>query len=248
MTMTLDVTPTRTPAETGQGPNADVVDTIRAHHAQLAAQLQERTAAVLHAAQHGDCAAPRTRLHEWYRSELIPHAVAEERTLYNAAEQLESTALLVQGMLAEHQALVGLIADLARAEAPFDIALAAASAESLFTVHLAKENDLLLPALAASGVDLGALLDGMHELLGSSGAAGPASEELDVRTLPHGRRHEIVFARLDALATGEALVIVNDHDPKPLRYQTEALWPERFAWSYQQAGPYTWRIAITRVH
>lgn len=281
--MTVHAAEATTPGTT-QGRNAEVIDTIRAHHAQLAAQLQERTAAVLAAARQGDCAAPRTRLHDWYRTELIPHAIAEERTLYSAAEKIDTTTLLIQGMLAEHQALVSLIADLALAEAPFDIALAASSAQSLFTVHLGKENDLLLPALDAAGVGLGALLDGMHELLGppvdsapshgcgcgcghDAGDApttlqitttppgpdfespGPASvdvsEELDVRTLPHGQRHELIFARLDALATGEALVIVNDHDPKPLRYQTEALWPERFAWTYQEAGPRIWRIAIT---
>jgi len=81
--------------------------------------------------------------------------------------------------------------------------------------------------------------------------AGPdatgASEELDVRALAHGQRHEIIFAKLDALAPGAALVIVNDHDPKPLRYQTSALWPDRFEWTYREAGPAVWRVAITRV-
>ena len=73
------------------------------------------------------------------------------------------------------------------------------------------------------------------------------SKELDVRVLPHGQRHEIIFARLDGLAPGEALVIVNDHDPKPLRYQTSALWPDRFEWTYREEGPQVWRVAITRV-
>jgi uncharacterized protein (DUF2249 family) len=72
------------------------------------------------------------------------------------------------------------------------------------------------------------------------------SGELDVRTLPHGQRHEIIFGRLQALAAGESLVIVNDHDPKPLRYQAEALWPGSFTWNYHEAGPQVWRLAITR--
>jgi uncharacterized protein (DUF2249 family) len=88
----------------------------------------------------------------------------------------------------------------------------------------------------------------------SSQAGPPASpdsgrprgpEELDVRTLPHGARHEIIFSKLDQLGPGEALVIVNDHDPKPLRYQTSAMWPDRFVWNYLEAGPVTWRVAIT---
>jgi len=78
--------------------------------------------------------------------------------------------------------------------------------------------------------------------------AGRALHELDVRTLPHGGRHEIIFASLDALEPGEAFVILNDHDPKPLRYQTEALWPDVFTWDYLESGPALWRVAITRAH
>jgi uncharacterized protein (DUF2249 family) len=80
-----------------------------------------------------------------------------------------------------------------------------------------------------------------------SSATPSAAEPLDVRILPHGERHEIIFSRLDDLAAGEALVIVNDHDPKPLRYQSEALWPGRYEWNYEEAGPVVWRVAISRV-
>jgi uncharacterized protein (DUF2249 family) len=73
-----------------------------------------------------------------------------------------------------------------------------------------------------------------------------ATTELDVRTLAHGQRHELIFARLDGLATGDSLVIVNDHDPRPLRYQITAMWPDRFTWTYQEAGPQVWRVSITR--
>ncbi|QTE30973.1 DUF2249 domain-containing protein [Pengzhenrongella sicca] len=75
---------------------------------------------------------------------------------------------------------------------------------------------------------------------------GAGEHELDVRTLPHGSRHEVIFARLGQLAAGESFVIRNDHDPKPLRYQTEALWPDAFVWSYLEAGPLVWRVEITR--
>ena len=74
----------------------------------------------------------------------------------------------------------------------------------------------------------------------------PSTAELDVRTLPPGERHEIIFSRLDDLAVGEALVILNDHDPKPLRYQSEALWPGRYEWAYEEAGPVVWRVSISR--
>jgi len=76
--------------------------------------------------------------------------------------------------------------------------------------------------------------------------AGPAPE-LDVRTLPHQQRHEIIFKLLNALSVGQSLVLVNDHDPKPLRYQAEALWPGVFEWSYVDEGPGVWRLRIARV-
>lgn len=73
------------------------------------------------------------------------------------------------------------------------------------------------------------------------------ADELDVRTLPHGSRHAMIFERLDALDARESFVIRNDHDPKPLRYQTESLWPGVFEWTYLEAGPAVWRVEITRV-
>lgn len=70
---------------------------------------------------------------------------------------------------------------------------------------------------------------------------------LDVRTLPPRERHPLIFARLDALADGEALLLLNDHDPRPLRYQLMAERPDQFAWEPQQEGPEEWIIRISRV-
>lgn len=267
--------------------NAEVIEETRAHHLALAAQLHERTWALLTTAKNGDCAIARHALHAWYRDELMPHIVAEEHTLYSAASDVDATRLLVCSMLTEHRTMVSMIADLALAREPFETAMIAASTQTLLTSHLGKENDLLLPALGTAGVDLAVLISGLHEIVGvpagstdvcdcgcGDEAAGDsvarvpveitaapsdeppsdptlatvphAADELDVRTLPHGKRHEIIFGRLDALALGQELVIVNDHDPKPLRYQTEALFPDRFEWTYRETGPQVWRVAITR--
>ena len=38
-------------------------------------------------------------------------------------------------------------------------------------------------------------------------------------------RHPTILSTFDALQPGEALELVNDHDPKPLRYQFEAEKP-----------------------
>jgi uncharacterized protein (DUF2249 family) len=50
-------------------------------------------------------------------------------------------------------------------------------------------------------------------------------------------RHPAIFARLDALQPGEALRLVNDHDPQPLRYQLLAEHPDLFSWESEQEGP-----------
>jgi uncharacterized protein (DUF2249 family) len=222
--------------------NAAVIDAIASHHATLAAELRSLTTAVLDGARSADFGSPRADLVAWFTTELLPHANAEEVALYSAGSLLESTRLLVDGMVAEHRALEALVTEVGDAPDPFAVIAAAASAQALFTVHLTKENDLLLPALDTAGADLRAALDGMREILGDP--AHP--NELDVRSLPHGGRHEVIFARLDELLPGEAFTILNDHDPKPLRYQTEALWPDRFTWTYLEAGPAIWRVAISR--
>ena len=70
---------------------------------------------------------------------------------------------------------------------------------------------------------------------------------LDVRTIAPRERHPLIFTRLDALSLGETLLLVNDHDPKPLRYQLMAERPEQFAWEPQEEGPEEWKIRISRV-
>ncbi|RYV53018.1 DUF2249 domain-containing protein [Pengzhenrongella frigida] len=222
-------------------PNVEVIGAITRHHTALAAELAALADDVIAGTRVGRFEEARTALVAWFATELMPHAHAEEAVLYAAGARLEGTRLLVEAMIAEHRALDLLVTDLDSIHDAFAVAVAAGSAQALFTVHLAKENDLLLPALDAAGIDLSAALAGMHELLGAD-----EPDQLDVRSLPHGGRHEIIFARLDELLPGGSFVILNDHDPKPLRYQTEALWPGRFTWTYLETGPLEWRVEITR--
>jgi len=70
-------------------------------------------------------------------------------------------------------------------------------------------------------------------------------DTLDVRPMPPRVRHETIFERLDGLATGETLRLVNDHDPAPLRYQLDATRPGQFRWEYVAKGPEEWAIDIT---
>ncbi len=100
--------------------------------------------------------------------------------------------------------------------------------------------------LTGSARNGGAYTDAEHDGAAPTGAARPADVPLDVRTLPHAQRHATIFGLLPRLAGGQALVLSVDHDPQPLRYQLEALAPDRYAWEYLERGPEVWRIAVRR--
>lgn len=70
--------------------------------------------------------------------------------------------------------------------------------------------------------------------------------ELDLRPLPPYERHEKIFAIWKKLKPGEALRIINDHNPKPLSYQFEVEYKDRYEWKYEQEGPKDWIVKIKR--
>ena len=70
--------------------------------------------------------------------------------------------------------------------------------------------------------------------------------DLDVRQVTHAQRHGLIFTAYRALQPGRGFVLVNDHDPLPLRYQFEAQYPGEFTWDYLDAGPEVWRVRIGR--
>lgn len=70
--------------------------------------------------------------------------------------------------------------------------------------------------------------------------------ELDVRVIPPRDKHPTIFRTFDSLASGESMVIINDHDPRPLRYQFAAEHADEFDWTYEAEGPEVWRVRIDR--
>lgn len=70
--------------------------------------------------------------------------------------------------------------------------------------------------------------------------------ELDVRVIPPRDKHPTIFRTFDTLAGGETLLLVNDHDPRPLRYQLMAERPDSFEWIYAAEGPEEWKVRIVR--
>ena len=70
---------------------------------------------------------------------------------------------------------------------------------------------------------------------------------LDVRQIPPPERHAQIFGRFDALQPGQALQLVNDHDPQPLRRQFEDRLRGSFDWNELESGPGLWRVRIAKV-
>lgn len=68
---------------------------------------------------------------------------------------------------------------------------------------------------------------------------------LDLRPLPPAQRHHTVYRVLDSLAPGEALELLNDHKPSPLRYELEATRAGQYTWEDGEAGPEVFSARIT---
>ncbi len=69
---------------------------------------------------------------------------------------------------------------------------------------------------------------------------------LDVRPIPVRDKHSSIFRTFDEMAIGATLLLVNDHDPKPLYYQFAAERGGRFEWNYLERGPEVWKVEITK--
>lgn len=349
-------------------------EAMLAHHAALADGVDRRVAAVASAVEEGvgyEIAV--SELLAYAASEVLPHALAEERTIYRAAAEREDLAGTVAEMVDEHRRLAASLERLARADDGHGADDEARALGALFTAHVTRENEVVLPPLRDDREsNLAALLTEMHRLTEIGLAveedgvdfthvthAGPDTESelvrlflaaayslaaagkgdracllageawaavragrpdlaarvtaslhqlarqvvaepitlsptsrtstastasptstastapaapvahaalvahasaaaddgsrqrgsdatLDVRSLTPARRHEAIFATFAALGQGGGFVLVNDHDPKPLRYQFEAEHRGEFSWDVLEAGPRVWRVRIGR--
>ena len=70
--------------------------------------------------------------------------------------------------------------------------------------------------------------------------------ELDARAIPPRDKHPTIFRTFDSLKPGRSMILINDHDPRPLRYQLVAERPNSFEWTYLEEGPEVWRVRIDR--
>lgn len=69
---------------------------------------------------------------------------------------------------------------------------------------------------------------------------------LNVTALEPRLKHPTIFEMYDALHPGQAFIIENDHDPKPLYYQLLAERGQTFLWDYLENGPEIWKVKIAK--
>ncbi|WP_328558490.1 DUF2249 domain-containing protein [Streptomyces coelicoflavus] len=181
-----------------------------------------------------------------FAGQLRSLLTATDQTLYAAASGAAETRLLVRALRAAADAIGRHAGSLPAATDGGEHSGAVRVLEGMLTVHVGMERAVLLPALAAlPGVDLSALVGDFTTVLEGGRLEDPAI--LDVREIPHGQRHPRIFTRFARLADDESFVLVNNHDPKPLRREFEATHSGRFTWEYVESGPERWQVRITRV-
>ncbi|MFS4091200.1 DUF2249 domain-containing protein [Streptomyces sp. AF1A] len=219
---------------------------IRAGHHRLLAALRAKVAllAELHLGA-GAREAAQVAVTEFCTGEVRRHLAASDQALYAPAAGAPETRLLIRALRTTAVTLHDRIDALSRTDDTDASAALAQSIEAVLATHLAVEETVLLPALAAlPGADLPTLAADLTTLLNGGHLDQPAV--INATELPHGRRHPRIFARYARLAPGEAFTLINNHDPKPLRREFEATYPGDFTWEYLETGPQRWQIRIGR--
>lgn len=71
--------------------------------------------------------------------------------------------------------------------------------------------------------------------------------ELDVREIMPFERHAKIFDLWHTLPVGDEILLINDHDPRPLHYQFLAEYTDEFEWKSEERGPQWWEARIRRI-
>lgn len=56
----------------------------------------------------------------------------------------------------------------------------------------------------------------------------------------------MIFQTFDSLAPGDAFILVNDDEPRPLYCQFLHKRTDQFTWSCLEQGPKAWRVKVER--
>ena len=147
--------------------NQETAVKMRQHHASMVAQLSALNHRLQ--SQNGQAekmAQTRDAIVEFAISELLPHAAAEESTIYRAAQNVDGFLVFVRSMIDEHQVLREIIDSLKSATTDATMVSFAGALDSLFTWHAEKENRFIIDDFAKRDtIDLSTILGAMHQKL-----------------------------------------------------------------------------------
>ncbi|WIV53983.1 DUF2249 domain-containing protein [Amycolatopsis nalaikhensis] len=217
----------------------DIIDTLLAEARSKSALLTELNL------EPADRQAAQASLNAFCAERVLRHLAATDQALYAPAAGAGPTRLLVTALRIQHRIITDDVSDLETASTADRSRAAARSLVTMLESCLEIQKSVLLPALAElPGADLPSLVHDMGAVLAGKSLEKP--DELDVREIPHGRRHPRIFGTYARLAEGESFVLVNNHDPKPLRREFDAAYPGQYAWDYLEQGPARWRVRIGR--
>lgn len=148
--------------------DAKMAEAVVSHHAAMVSRVGELVGAVADAITTGtETSTARDAVVAYFRNEVLPHAKAEESTMYEAAARNDRARMLIETMTVEHDTIAESISQLEQAEEPGAVGVAAGALDALFTTHVGRENDFVIPLLAGDpGVSLAGLVEGLHELIG----------------------------------------------------------------------------------
>jgi len=69
---------------------------------------------------------------------------------------------------------------------------------------------------------------------------------LNIPKVEPQQKHALIFKVFETQKSGESFIIHNNHDPKPVYYQLQALHGDTFDWEYLQQGPEWWDIRVSK--
>jgi uncharacterized protein (DUF2249 family) len=85
----------------------------------------------------------------------------------------------------------------------------------------------------------------MNTTITAENLIGP-DHVMDVREIPCSIKHGLILRTCVELPVGGHFILVNGHDPAPLRDRIATTWPGAFAWEYLAQREDEVRIKITK--
>jgi uncharacterized protein (DUF2249 family)/iron-sulfur cluster repair protein YtfE (RIC family) len=235
-----------------------LTEAVRKHHQSLARTLEAHA----RGAGRNGVQIEREAFVTFLKGDLMPHADSEERHLYPLVDELvHNHGRATATMTVDHEFIADYVSRIEQttselattvdaqrrerlAQSLHDLAL---QLDAIVELHLAKEERVYLP-LIAEHVDATRqrnVLQAVHDSY-ESGKHGSPDRRLDVRDVISRERHALIFNTFADLRPGEAFILINDHDPRPLYYQFQAEHSGQFTWDYLEQGPEVWRVRVGR--